>query len=79
MFLGYPEGVKAYRLWCIYPCHGRCITSRDIVFNEAEMEFKKTNDIGRNAEISKEELEQGKILVEVEHVDAKLHNPNEVE
>src|SRR3954471_23054695 len=75
MFMGYPEGVKAYRLWCLEPGHRRCITSRDVVFNEAEVAFKKTDDDGRSAE----ELEQVEIPVEVEHVDAELHIPDEVE
>lgn len=35
MFLGYPEGVKSYRLWCREPGHKRCISSRDVIFNEA--------------------------------------------
>src|SRR4051812_11190612 len=74
MFMGYPEGVKAYRLWCLEPGHRRCITSRDVVFNEGEMAFKKTDDDGRNVE----ELEQVEIPVEVEHVDAELHILDEV-
>ena len=79
MFMGYPEGVKAYRLWCLESGHRRIITSRDVVFNEAEMAFKKTDDVGRSAEVSNEELEQVEIPVEVEHVDAELHIPNKVE
>src|ERR1051325_7757471 len=66
MFLGYPEGVTAYRLWCLESGHRRIITSRDVVFNEAEMAFKKTNDVVRSAEVSDEELEQVEIPVEVE-------------
>lgn len=53
MFLGYHERVKAYRLWCLEPCHKRCITSRDVVFNEAKMTFKKTDDSCQNEKISK--------------------------
>ena len=41
--------------------------------------FKKTGDAGRSAEISDEELEQVEIPVEVEHSDAELHDPDEVE
>ncbi|KAL9460198.1 hypothetical protein AB3S75_003409 [Citrus x aurantiifolia] len=37
VFLGYPEGVKGYRLWCTDPKPPRCIVSRDVVFNEQEM------------------------------------------
>ena len=37
VFLGYPEGVKGYKLLCIDLQPPRCIISRDVVFNEAEM------------------------------------------
>lgn len=57
MFLGYLEEVNAYRLWCLEPSHKRCIISRDVVFNEAKMLFKKTDDVGQNAEIYEKELE----------------------
>lgn len=79
VFLRYLEGVKAYGLWCLKPGHRRCITSRDVVLNEAEMTFKKTNDVSRSMKISVEELEQKVFHVEVEHVDVDLHNPYEVE
>ena len=57
MFLGYPKGVKAYKMWCLKPGHRRCIISRYVVFNEAEMTFKKTNDVVRSTKISREEME----------------------
>ena len=41
----YLEGVKGYRLWCIEPGHKMIFTSRDVVFNEAEMALKKTDDV----------------------------------
>lgn len=78
MFLGYPEGFKGYRLWCVEPCHRKCITSRDVVFNEVVMAFKKTGDAGRSAEISGEELELGEFFVEVKYSHAELHDPDEV-
>ena len=34
VFLGYPEGVKGYRLWCTDLKPPRCIVRRDVVFNE---------------------------------------------
>jgi len=37
VFLGYPEGMKGYRLWCTDLKPPRCIVSRDVVFNEQEM------------------------------------------
>lgn len=74
MFIGYSDGVKTYRLWCLKIGYRRCIISRDVVFNEAEMAFKKIDDIGRNAKIFEEEVEQEEILVKVEHLDVELHN-----
>ena len=35
--MGYPEGVKGYRLWCLEPGHKKCIVNRDVTFNELEM------------------------------------------
>ena len=40
-FLGYPEGVKGYRLWCTDFKPPKCIISRDVTFNEAEMLNKR--------------------------------------
>lgn len=37
VFLGYPEGVKGYKLWCVDLQPPKYIISRDGVFNEAEM------------------------------------------
>ena len=36
-FLGYPDGVKGYRLWCINLKPPKCITSGDVTFNESEI------------------------------------------
>lgn len=79
MFLGYPEEVKAYKLWFREPGHKRYITSRYLVLNEVEMVFKKTDDVGRSIKIFVEEMEQEEIHVEIEHSDAAFHNPDEVE
>ncbi|KAL9422929.1 hypothetical protein AB3S75_035087 [Citrus x aurantiifolia] len=35
-FLGYPEGVKGYRLWCVDLKPPQCIISRDVTFHEDE-------------------------------------------
>lgn len=50
-----------------------------MVFNEAEMTFKKTDDFSQSTKVYGEELEQEEIHVEVEHNDVELHNPYEVE
>ncbi|KAH9681219.1 hypothetical protein KPL71_026889 [Citrus sinensis] len=67
-FLGYPEGVKGYRLWCTDFKPPKCIISRDVTFNEAEMLNKR-----RSSEIKekKPEAEDEKIQFEVEHVKGK--------
>ncbi|KAH9672650.1 hypothetical protein KPL70_017818 [Citrus sinensis] len=36
-FLGYPEGVKGYRLWCVDSKPPQCIISRDVRFHEEEL------------------------------------------
>lgn len=43
IFLGYPEGVKGYELWCTEPGKQGCIISRDVTFNEDEMPLKTNN------------------------------------
>lgn len=35
LFMGYPEGVKGFRIWC--NDSRKCIISRDVTFHEAEM------------------------------------------
>ena len=34
VFMGYPFGVKEYRVWL--PNEGKCVTSRNVVFNEGK-------------------------------------------
>ncbi|KAH9658397.1 hypothetical protein KPL70_023479 [Citrus sinensis] len=42
-FLGYPEGVKGYRLWCVDSKPPQCIISRDVRFHEEELLNKPRN------------------------------------
>ena len=37
MFLGYPQGVNGYKLWCMEKGHPRVLISRDVVFKESKM------------------------------------------
>ena len=37
MLIGYPEGVKGYKLWKLEPGETRCIISRDVTFDESRM------------------------------------------
>ena len=41
VMLGYQQGVKGYRLWCIEPGNHKVLVSRDVTFMETEMPFKK--------------------------------------
>ncbi|KAH9648835.1 hypothetical protein KPL70_025759 [Citrus sinensis] len=42
VFIGYPEGVKGYKLWCTDFKPPKAIISRDVVFNEAELQKRRT-------------------------------------
>ena len=44
IFLGYSEGVKAYKLWCVEPGMRKCIVRRDVVFNEVVMGYLVSKD-----------------------------------
>lgn len=37
IFIGYPEGVKGYKLRCLESGYKRCLISRDVVFDELKM------------------------------------------
>ncbi|KAL5757095.1 hypothetical protein ACOSQ2_021841 [Xanthoceras sorbifolium] len=37
IFIGYPSGVKGYKLWCLDPKSPKVIISRDVVFDESAM------------------------------------------
>lgn len=41
ILLGYPEGVKGYKLWCTEEDSKKVINSRDVTFNELEMPLHK--------------------------------------
>lgn len=44
-FIGYPEGVKGFKLWCTDLNPPRCKISMDVVFNEkATLDIKKPYD-----------------------------------
>lgn len=77
MFLGYPEGVKACRLWCLEPGHMRCITSHYVAFDEANMTFKKIGDVCQNAKIYEEEQERKEFPIKVEHLGNEVDNHEE--
>ncbi|KAH9782240.1 hypothetical protein KPL71_008811 [Citrus sinensis] len=62
-FLGYPDGVKGYRLWCIDLKPPKCIISRDVTFNESEI-LNKSKTTESKDHISK--IRPGIVQFEVE-------------
>lgn len=41
VLIGYPEGVKGYKLWCTEAGNQKVIVSRDVIFKEEEMPYLK--------------------------------------
>lgn len=39
IFIGYPEGVKGYKVWNLDSTGPRCFNSRDIIFDESRMTY----------------------------------------
>ena len=37
IFIGYPEGVKWYKLWRLEEGYKRCFVSKDVIFNEMQI------------------------------------------
>lgn len=71
--------VEAYRLWFLEPGNKRCIIRHDIVFNEADMDFKKNYDGVASQKISEEEERKEEVLVKVERLGNEVHNENQYE
>lgn len=57
VFIGYPQGVKAYKLWSLEQGERRCIISRDVVFNENLMPWKNEYMTGTRKETETFEIE----------------------
>lgn len=53
MFLGYPERVKGYRLWCLENGQPKIIISRDVIFREAKMYHPKDKKQENNEQPTK--------------------------
>lgn len=64
VFIGYPQGVKGYRLWYIEKGSEKCIISRDVVFNEQEMplpnDIKATDSTDKGGADLEVKINQGK-------------------
>lgn len=64
MFLGYPEGVKCYKLWCLN--FNKIIVGRDFIFDESltilVLNMKNSNEILTTSSITNQ--------LKVEHVNS---------
>ena len=63
IFLGYPDSIKGYKLWCIEPRNQKCVISRDVVFNEVNMPLSKAPKTN-HTQVNEEEHSIG---LEMEH------------
>ncbi|KAH9778870.1 Integrase catalytic domain-containing protein [Citrus sinensis] len=72
-FLGYPDGVKGYKLWCTDLEPPRCIISRDVAFNE-----KAILEVRKDARLkTKKPQVEDNIQFGVEHPDSKKSERSE--
>ncbi|KAH9763957.1 hypothetical protein KPL70_001353 [Citrus sinensis] len=76
VFLGYPEGVKGYKLWCTDMKPPKAIISRDVVFNEAEMLQQSVSLKTTNAEL-KDKDERSYLEVELSNSNQKQKSRSE--
>jgi len=63
VFIGYPEGVKGYKLWKLELGETRCIISRDVTFDESRMTMlsKEQKDNRSSSENTNFEVEHSEI------------------
>ncbi|KAH9668238.1 hypothetical protein KPL70_021339 [Citrus sinensis] len=64
VFVGYPDGVKGYKIWCTDLRPPKCIISRDVIFNEDEL-IRKTQPA--------EETNSGEAQAPHQHVETELN------
>lgn len=57
IMIGYQSGVKGYRLWCIEPGNGKIIVSRDVIFSENELPFKKDCSTSEDGKVTVPDVE----------------------
>ncbi|KAL2235828.1 UNVERIFIED_CONTAM: Retrovirus-related Pol polyprotein from transposon TNT 1-94 [Sesamum indicum] len=87
VFIGYPPGVKGYRLWLKNQPGFKVIVSRDVIFNESEMpclntSSKNSEDFNientfNKVELSNEDNQQGEEIVNREENQENQEENNE--
>ncbi|KAH9695613.1 hypothetical protein KPL71_022838 [Citrus sinensis] len=78
-FIGYPEGIKGYKIWCLNGKPSRTLISRDVVFDEeAMLQQKVGTEIKVSKPLNKSELkvESKDILKESEKITESHHGVN---
>ncbi|KAH9778820.1 Integrase catalytic domain-containing protein [Citrus sinensis] len=63
IFIGYPEGVKGFKIWCTDINPPKCIISRDVIFNEEDLIPKKP--VKRKSEEEAKGLDTHQFEVEI--------------
>lgn len=58
VFIGYPEGIKGYKVWSLEPTGTKCFVTRDVTFDESKMGYKMAN-IKESASEPQVEVELG--------------------
>ena len=51
MFIGYPDGVKGYKLWYEEGGSSKGILSRDVIFKESEYYMAKATQVGSSEDV----------------------------
>ena len=67
-FIGYPDGVKGYKLWRMEPGEPKCIISRDVTFDESRMAAGNANQ--SDSKCKKYDQEGTHVEVELPHQQA---------
>lgn len=76
IFLGYPEGVKGYKLWCTEPGKQGCSISRDVTFNEDERPLKSEDS---NSDKKKSDMTQFEVELDQLNQDLKSIESDDTE
>ena len=81
-FIGYPEGVNGFKIWCINGKPSRTLISRDVVFDEETMLHRRveteltSTDLDRSEEDNQkvETSEESKVTEIDSRTDQRVHN-----
>ncbi|KAL2251492.1 UNVERIFIED_CONTAM: Retrovirus-related Pol polyprotein from transposon TNT 1-94 [Sesamum indicum] len=79
VFIGYPEGIKGYRLWVRSKPGFKVLISRNVTFNENEMPcLERTQPLGKDSTFNKIEVGDNQEGEELGDNEAQLDNNKEL-